>query len=468
MTLRLHDTLTGATRPFVPLEPGHVRMYSCGPTVYGPAHIGNFRSFLFADVLVRYLRYRGLGVTWVMNITDVDDKIIRNATAEGISIGTLADRWLERFQADATALRMTEPDVLPRATDHIPQMVELITRLIEDGHAYRTDDGSVFFRIGSWRAYGVLAKLDPGQLRVGERVEADEYGKDDVRDFAVWKGAKPGEPSWQTDLGAGRPGWHIECSAMSMAYLGPSFDIHTGGVDLIFPHHEDEIAQSEAATGKPFVGTWLHCAHLRLGGAKMAKSVGNISRVVDLLESGVSARALRYSLISVHYRQGLEYSEASLDAATAAIDRLDALVTALDAYREDRADAGDRERVLATTRAAFEAALDDDLNVSAALAAIFDLVRELNRRLADRALSTGDAARALAFLRELDVVLAILPDPADDLPPAARELLDAREAARAGRDWAASDRLRDDLMALGVAVEDTRDGQRWRRLESVR
>jgi cysteinyl-tRNA synthetase len=255
---------------------------------------------------------------------------------------------------------------------------------------------------------------------------------------------------------------------MSMAYLGPSFDIHTGGVDLIFPHHEDEIAQSEAATGKPFVGTWLHCAHLRLGGEKMARSVGNISRVVDLLEGGVSARALRYSLISVHYRQGLEHSEASLDAATAAIDRLDALVTALEAYGEDRADARDLERVLATTRAAFEAALDDDLNVSAGLAAIFELVRELNRRLADRALSTGDAARALAFLRELDVVLAILPDPADDLPPAARALLDAREAARARRDWPASDRLRDELLALGVAVEDTRDGQRWRRLESVR
>jgi cysteinyl-tRNA synthetase len=468
MTLRLQDTLTGATRPFVPLEAGHVRIYSCGPTVYGPAHIGNFRSFLFADVLVRYLRYRGLRVTWVMNITDVDDKIIRNASAEGISIATLADRWLDRFQADALALRMTQPDVLPRATDHIPQMVELITRLIEDGHAYRTDDGSVFFRIASWPAYGVLAKLDPEQLRVGERVEADEYGKDDVRDFAVWKGAKPGEPSWQTDLGAGRPGWHIECSAMSMAYLGPSFDIHTGGVDLIFPHHEDEIAQSEAATGKPFVGTWLHCAHLRLGGAKMAKSVGNISRVVDLLEGGVSARALRYSLISVHYRQGLEHSEASLDAATAAIDRLDALVTALEAYREDRADARELEEVLAATRAAFEAALDDDLNVSAALAAVFELVRELNRRIADRALSTGDAVRALAFLRELDVVLAILPDPADDLLPAARALLDAREAARAGRDWPASDRLRDELLALGVAVEDTRDGQRWRRLESVR
>jgi cysteinyl-tRNA synthetase len=472
MTLRLRDTLTGAVRPLEPLEAGHVRIYSCGPTVYGPAHIGNFRSFLFADLLVRYLRYGGLRVTWVMNITDVDDKIIRGAAEAGVTIGELASTWLERFQGDATALRMSPPDVLPRATEHIDAMVGLIQTLLDGGHAYRTDDGSIFFRIASWPTYGRLARLDPSQLRTTERVEADEYGKADVRDFALWKGPKPGEPSWDTAIGPGRPGWHIECSAMSMAYLGPSFDIHTGGVDLIFPHHEDEIAQSEAATGEPFVRTWLHCAHLRLGGAKMAKSVGNISRVKDLLEAGVSARALRYALISVHYRQGLEYSEASIDAAAAAIERLDALVAGLDAYRELREDAADLDAVLGAARASFEAALDDDLNVSAALAAVFDLVRELNRRLADRAISTGDAVRALAFLRDLDAVLGILPDPADhladDLPAGARELLDAREAARASRDWSASDRLRDELLATGVAVEDTRDGQRWRRLEAVR
>ncbi|HYK95331.1 MAG TPA: cysteine--tRNA ligase [Candidatus Dormibacteraeota bacterium] len=468
MTLRLQDTLTGSVRPLEPIEPDHVRIYSCGPTVYGPAHIGNFRSFLFADLLVRFLRYRGLRVTWVMNVTDVDDKIIRGAEEASVSIAELANTWLERFLGDVIALRMTPPDALPRATEHIEGMVALIQTLLDGGHAYRTDDGSIFFRIASWPGYGRLARLDPSQLRSTERVEADEYGKTDARDFALWKGPKPGEPSWDTAIGPGRPGWHIECSAMSMAYLGRSFDIHTGGVDLIFPHHEDEIAQSEAATGEPFVRTWLHCAHLRLGGAKMAKSVGNISRVVDLLEAGVSARALRYALISVHYRQGLEYSEASLDAATAAIERLDALVVGLEGYREERDDSADLFGVLSQARTAFEAALDDDLNISAALAALFDLVRELNRRLADRAISTGDAERALAFLRELDAVLAILPDQADDLPAGARELLDAREAARAGRDWAASDRLRDELLALGVAVEDTRDGQRWRRLEAVR
>jgi cysteinyl-tRNA synthetase len=290
MTIHLHDTLSGELRPLEPLDPGHVRVYSCGPTVYGPAHVGNFRSFLFADLLVRYLRFRGLRVTWVMNLTDIDDKIIRGAAAEGITTTALTERWTERFLADAEALRMTTPDVLPRATGHIDAIVDLIATLLERGHAYRTDDGSIFFRIASWPTYGRLARLDPSQQRVGERVVADEYAKDDVRDFALWKGPRDDEPAWDTTIGAGRPGWHIECSAMSMAHLGPSFDIHTGGVDLVFPHHEDEIAQSEAATGQPFVRTWLHCAHLRMGGRKMAKSEGNIARVSDLIVAGTSPR----------------------------------------------------------------------------------------------------------------------------------------------------------------------------------
>jgi cysteinyl-tRNA synthetase len=463
--IRLADTLTGETRSLEPMEPGHVRIYSCGPTVYGPAHVGNFRSFLFADVLVRYLRYRGVRVTWVMNITDIDDKIIRGAAENDEGIDALAARWIDRFRADATALRMTPPDVQPRATEHIPDIVSLVQTLLDRGHAYRTDDGSIFFRIASWPAYGRLARLDPEQLRVGERVEADEYAKDDVRDFALWKGAKPGEPSWQTDIGAGRPGWHIECSAMSMKHLGRSFDIHTGGVDLIFPHHEDELAQSEAATGEPFVGTWLHCAHLQMGGAKMAKSTGNIARVGDLIEDGVSTRAIRLALISVHYRQGLTYSDASLTAAAAALERLDALIAALRSYREETGDDVTLPALLDGARGSFEAAMDDDLNVSAALAAIFDLVREANRRLDNRALSTADAGRIRGLLAELDVVLAILPDEdADELDPELADLVERRAAARAARDWATSDRLRDELAARGIGVEDTRDGQRWRRL----
>jgi cysteinyl-tRNA synthetase len=464
MTIRLQDTLSGETRPLEPLEPGHVRIYSCGPTVYGPVHIGNFRSFLFADLLVRYLRYRGLRVTWVVNITDVDDKIIRGAAAAGTSISELADRWLERFLEDARVLRMTPPDVLPRATAHVPEMVAMIETLLERGHAYRTDDGSIFFRISSWPAYGRLAKLDPEQLRVGERVEADEYGKDDVRDFTLWKGPKAGEPSWETAIGPGRPGWHIECSAMSIRHLGPSFDVHTGGVDLIFPHHEDEIAQSEAATGQRFVGTWLHCAHLQMSGSKMAKSTGNIARVGEVLGSGVDPRALRYALIAVHYRAGLNYTPDSLAAAAAAVDRLDALLAALATYREDAADDAGLPAVLDGARSAFEAAMDDDLNVSAALGAVFELVRELNRRIDARSLSTDDAGRAVAWLRDIDRVLGVLPAEADELPADLRKLLVDRVAARAARDWAASDRLRDELAARGIAVEDTRDGQRWRRL----
>ena len=463
MTIQLHDTLSGLTRPLVPLRDGHVGIYSCGPTVYAPVHIGNFRSFLFVDLLVRHLRWRGLTVTWVLNITDVDDKIIRGAAAAGEGIEVLAGRYLERFLADAATLRMTVPDVLPRATEHIAAMAELIATLLEHGHAYRTDDGSIFFRIASWPAYGRLARLDPEGLRVGERVEADEYGKDDVRDFALWKGPKPGEPSWQTAVGPGRPGWHIECSAMSMAHLGPSFDIHTGGVDLIFPHHEDEIAQSEAATGRPFVATWLHCAHLRMDGAKMAKSTGNIARVGELLDAGISPRALRLALISVHYRASLSHSDASLAAAAAALERLDSLVAALTGYREERADDPTLPDALAKGREAFGSALDDDLNVSAALGAVFDLVRELNRRIERRALSSADAARALEVLRDLDRVLAVLPEPEPGLDPEVTALLEAREAARAARDWAASDRLRDELIARGISVEDTRDGQRLRR-----
>jgi cysteinyl-tRNA synthetase len=468
MTIRLHDTLSGSVRPLEPLAPDHVRIYSCGPTVYGPAHVGNFRSFLAADLLVRYLRFRGLRVTWVMNITDIDDKIIRGAAAEGIPTSELAERWTQRFLADATALRMTTPDVLPRATEHIGAIVDLITILLERGHAYRTDDGSIFFRIASWPTYGRLARLDPGQQRVGERVVADEYAKDDVRDFALWKGPRDAEPSWQTTIGPGRPGWHIECSAMSMAHLGPSFDIHTGGEDLVFPHHEDEIAQSEAATGQPFVRIWLHCAHLRMGGRKMAKSEGNIARVADLIEAGTSPRALRLALVSVQYRMPLEFSDESLAAATAAVERYDTLVTALRTYRSDAPDQPEMATVLAAARDRFEAALDDDLNVSAALAAIFDLVREMNRRIDARHLSTADAGRALDLLAELDQVLAIGPEPELELSEDLRALLDDRARARAQRDWAASDRLRDALLERGVLVEDTRDGQRWRRTEAAR
>ena len=463
MSLRLRNTLGGRLEAFEPLEPGHVRMYTCGPTVYAPAHVGNYRSFIFADLVCRALRFHGLRVTWVMNITDVDDKIIRDAAAAGIGIHELTERYTGLFLEDLARLRVGTPDVLPRATAHIPDMVALIETLLERGHAYRAEDGSVFFRIASWPAYGRLARLDPSQLRQGERVEADEYEKDDVRDFALWKAAKPGEPSWSTTLGEGRPGWHIECSAMSMRYLGQSFDIHTGGIDLVFPHHEDEIAQAEAATGQPFVHTWLHCAHLHMGGRKMAKRTGNFTRPEEVYAMGFSPAALRYALLATHYRSPLEFSDASLAHAAAAVERLTTVVAALEGYAEDRPDDAGLPDLLARSRADFAAALAEDLNISAALAAAFDLVRELNVRLAARSLSTADTARAAAAIRELDDVLAILPAEGQSLDRGLATMLEERAAARAGRDWSRSDELRDALAAAGVIVEDTRDGQRWRR-----
>jgi cysteinyl-tRNA synthetase len=465
MTIHLFDTMAGATRELVPLEPGHIRIYTCGPTVYGPAHVGNFRTLAASDLLVRYLRYRGYRVTWVMNVTDIDDKIIKRAREEGISVGELASHYELQFLSDLDTIGIARPDVMPRATEHIPQMVELIQKLLAGGHAYVTDDGSIFFRISSWPEYGRLARIDPEGMRVGERVQADEYGKDDVRDFALWKGPSADEPSWDTAIGRGRPGWHIECSAMSTTYLGQPFDIHTGGIDLVFPHHEDEIAQSEAATGKTFVACWFHCGFLQMGGQKMAKSLGNIASVGEVLARGVSSRALRLALISAHYRTPLAFGDESLQAASSAVDRLDALLGALAAYRTDRPDDASLPLLLGATRAAFEAALDDDLNMSPALAAVFDLVRELNRRIDARTLSAADAGRAIAFIRDLDRVLAIAPAAEDRLEPELQLLLDERAAARTGSDWAASDRLRIVLAERGILVEDTRDGQRWRRAE---
>ena len=464
MSLRLHDTLSGETRPFEPLQPDRVGVYSCGPTVYGPAHIGNFRSFLFADLLVRHLRWRGYPVTWVMNITDVDDKIIRGAAAAGETIEELGERYIATFLADAASLRMTTPDVLPRATQYIDEIVALIGTLDRARP-----------RVPHRRRLDLLPDLIVARLRAaGPSRSRRSAGGGAGRERRVRQGRRPrlraveGPEAEASRHGTrrsvpGRPGWHIECSAMSMAQLGPSFDIHTGGVDLIFPHHEDEIAQSEAATGQTFVATWLHCAHLQMGGAKMAKSTGNIARVGELLAAGVSPRALRLALISVHYRAALNHSDESLAASAAAIDRLDTAVAALGSYAEDGPDDATLPAALDAAHDAFGAALDDDLNVSAALAVVFDLVRDLNRRIERRSLSTADAGRALAGLRDLDRVLAILPDPDADVDPAVAALLEARAGARLARDFAASDRLRDELADLGVTVEDTRDGQRWRR-----
>ena len=458
--LHLTNTLGGQLEEFRPIDPGHVRIYTCGPTVYGPAHVGNFRAFLLGDLVRRYLEWSGYRVTWVMNITDVDDRIIRDLQAGG-TLDELTAPHTERFMADMADLRVGPPTHLTRATQHVPEMAALIAKLLGNGHAYRTDDGSIFFRIASWPAYGQLAKLDPSEARVGDRVAADDYGKDDARDFALWKGPKPGEPTWQTEVGEGRPGWHIECSAMSMRYLGESFDIHTGGIDLIFPHHENEIAQSEAATGKHFVNVWLHNAHLVLGGEKMARRVGNISRPAEVYAEGYTGAMLRYALIATHYRAPLDWGDETMDHARAAVERLSTAVTALESYVEERADDATLDEALEVARDQFKAAMDNDLNVSGGLGAIFELVRDLNKRVDARALSTQDARRAAAAIRDFDRVLAVLEEP-QVLPAGAKELLDERAAVRAARDFAESDRLRDELADIGVVVEDTRDGQRWR------
>jgi cysteinyl-tRNA synthetase len=460
VSLRLTNTLGGKVEEFRPIEEGHVRMYSCGPTVYGPPHVGNFRAFLFGDLVRRYLEWSGYRVTWVMNITDVDDRIIRDLGAAGGTLEQLTAPHIAAFLAELERLRIGPPTIV-RATEHIAEMAALIARLLEAGHAYRTDDGSIYFRLSTWPAYGRLAHVDPAAAKRTERVAADDYTRDDVRDFALWKGPREGEPSWDTQIGPGRPGWHIECSAMSMKQLGESFDIHTGGVDLIFPHHENEIAQSEAATGKPFVRVWLHNAHLQLGGEKMARRVGNIARPDEVYAQGYSPAELRYALLATHYRAPLDWSDETLPHARAAVERLTTAVLALDAYEEARADDPAVQQMIEQARAGFRTALDDDLNVSAALAAVFDLVRELNRRVDARTLSTTDARRAAACLRDFDSVLAVLDQP-EQLPADAQALLDQRAAARAARDFAASDHLRDELAELGVIVEDTRDGQRWR------
>ncbi|HUP82817.1 MAG TPA: cysteine--tRNA ligase [Candidatus Limnocylindria bacterium] len=461
MTLHFTNTLGGALEEFAPLDPKDVRVYSCGPTVYGPSHVGNFRAFLLGDLVSRYLRWSGYNVTWVMNITDVDDRIIRDLQAAGGTLAELTAPHVAGFIENLGKLRIGPPDRLVRATEHIPEMASLIARLIANGHAYKTDDGSIFFDISSWPAYGTLAHLDPGAARQTERVAADDYGKEDVRDFALWKGHKDGEPSWATEIGPGRPGWHVECSAMSMKHLGESFDIHTGGVDLIFPHHENEIAQSEGATGKKFVTTWLHNAHLQLSGVKMARRVGNIEKPAEVFANGWTPTELRYALLATHYRAPLEWGDETLEHARAAVERLAAAVAALEAYQEEKADDPDIPAALNSARDAFKLAMDDDLNASGGLAAMMELVRDLNRRVDARSLSNADARHALEAMRDLDQVLGLLPD-AQALPSGAAELLEQRVAARAAKDWAKSDELRGMLAAMGVEVEDSRDGQRWK------
>jgi cysteinyl-tRNA synthetase len=467
--LVLFNTLGRKLEPFQPLVPGEARVYICGPTVYNEVHIGNLRTFLFGDLLRRSLQHLGYRVTQVMNLTDVDDKTIQGAHKAGLSLPEYTGPFIKTFLRDLDTLHMERVEHFPKATEHIPEMIAIIETLIANGHAYETE-GSVFFKIASDPKYGSLSGFDLDQARQGERVASDEYGKEDVRDFGLWKAVKPGEPSWDSPWGPGRPGWHIECSAMSMKYLGETFDLHCGGVDLIFPHHENEIAQSESATGKPFVRTWLHAEHLIVDGQKMSKSLGNQYTLPDLLARGCSPRALRYLFLSVHYRQKLNFTFESLDGAVGALRRIDEMRFRL-GHAEERGEADARlAEAGARLRQDFAAGLADDINFAVALAALFAYVKEVNVAIEEKRIGTGDRQRVLDTLKSVDQVLGVL-DPADwpegqaqdDDGAEIERLIQERNDARKNRDFAASDRLRDELTARGIVLEDTPQGTRWKR-----
>ena len=469
MPMRLHDTMTRQLVEVVPLEPGHVRLYTCGPTVYARAHIGNFRAYVFEDVLRRWLEHRFERVTHVMNLTDVEDKIIRNAVAHGHGLDEETAPWIAAFFQDLDMLGIRRAHHYPRATEYVPQMVALIRRLQARGLTY-ISEGSVYFRIAEFPQYGRLSGASARSLQTGAsgRVDADEYDKEDARDFALWKAVGEDEIGWDTELGRGRPGWHIECSAMSMTLLGESFDIHCGGVDNIFPHHENEIAQSEGATGQPFVRIWCHNAHLRIGGEKMAKSLGNMTTVHDLVESGAARpAALRYLLAATAgYDKPLNYTEESLHAASQQAERWSGFRDRVRDTSPRSEPSGIASRIESAWQA-FSAAMDDNLNLPGGMGVAFDLIREVNRRLDGEGIDAAERELLLRFIADVDDVLGILPladRGADALDPGVQALLDSREEARRRRDFAASDSLRDQLAGYGIAVEDTAQGQRWRRL----
>ncbi|MCX7603734.1 MAG: cysteine--tRNA ligase [Bryobacteraceae bacterium] len=465
MALRFYNTLTQRLEEFRPLDGHTVRMYTCGPTVYHYVHIGNFRTFSFQDVLRRVLRMRGWKLFHVMNITDVDDKIIRNAVAEGKSLKEYTAPYTEAFLEDAAKLRLERPEKLVFATDHIPDMVEAIRRLAERQHTYESE-GSVYFRISSFPEYGKLSHTNFSGNIAGARVDVDEYEKADARDFVLWKARKPGEPYWDTPLGPGRPGWHIECSVMAMKYLGETIDIHTGGVDLIFPHHENEIAQSECITGKPFARFWLHAEHLMVEGQKMSKSLGNFYTLRDILARGWAPEAIRYLLISAPYRKQLNFTFDGLKAAASAIERLRNFQTRLETERFDPGIDEDQEQRAAKALADYHEGLDDDLNTADALGAVFEFIRETNIAMDQGRFRAGNVASAKKLLGDFDLVFDVLrPTLAEGAlsDEEVEALLKERTEAKKARDFARADQIRAMLLEKGIVVEDTRDGVRWKR-----
>jgi len=467
MALQFYNSLTRKKEEFIPLDPPRVGMYTCGPTVYNYAHIGNLRTFMFEDLLRRYLNYRGYVVRHVMNLTDVEDKIIRTCRETGESRESLTARYTQAFFEDLDALGIERAEAYPAATDHINDIVAAIKRLIEKGHAYEVD-GSVYFRLSSFPDYGKLSHFDISQLQSGAsgRVDHDEYETDDVRDFALWKAydEDDGDVYWETELGKGRPGWHIECSCMSMKYLGESFDIHCGGIDNLFPHHENEIAQSEAATGKPFVRYWLHSAHLLVENKKMSKSAGNFHTLRDLLDMGHDPLAIRWVLLSTHYRQPSNFTFEALAAAGRSLQRIRDFRIRLSELRQP--DGIDLQNACEACETLFREALDDDLNISAALASVFEFIRQVNVQLDQFTVGRGGAERALALLDRLNAVTGVFAPPiAEEAPQDVLDRVAARTQARRDKDFALADAIRDELAESGWLIEDTPDGPRVKRAD---
>jgi cysteinyl-tRNA synthetase len=472
MGLKLFNTLSRSVQEFAPLAPPKVGMYCCGPTVYDFAHIGNWRTFVFADLVRRYLEFKNFQVTHVMNITDIEDKIIKRVRETKTTLPAFTGKFEAAFFDDLKTLNCLSPHQTPRATEHIPEIISLIEKLIARGIAYKASDGSVYFSIEKYRGcgcnYGQLLKLNFDEMRAGERVKSDEYAKESIADFALWKSRAPddGEIFWPSPFGEGRPGWHIECSAMSMKILGTSFDLHLGGEDLIFPHHEDEIAQSEGATQKPFVKYWMHGAHLLVEGKKMSKSLGNFFTLRDLLAKGFTGREVRYLLLTAHYRETFNFTLDGLAGAKTALARIDECVAKL---RERAADMLSLEKnpgqnSVISLLPSFTAALDEDLNISGAWGAMFEWIREVNRRLAEHSLSPTAAETALTEWNKIDSVLGIGTKSETEIPAEMLALAEARVAAKKAKDFKRADQIRDELKSKGWVVEDSPKGFKLKKL----
>jgi len=465
MALRFHNTLSQKVEEFAPADGRTVKMYTCGPTVWNYAHIGNFRTFTFVDILRRWLRAHGWKLDHVMNITDVDDRIIQQSMAAGKSLAEYTKAYTAAFLEDAAALRLERPEHLVNATDHIEDMAAAIKRLSERGYTYESE-GSIYFRIASFPGYGKLSHIDMSGIRAGARVDTDRYDKENARDFALWKAPKPGEPFWNTEIGPGRPGWHIECSVMSMKYLGETLDIHGGGIDLTFPHHENEIAQSEALTGKPFARFWLHSEHLILESQTMSKSIGNVVTLRDLMAQGYAPETVRFVLASVPYGKKLNFTMDSLKAAEAAIERLRNFQLRLRTTAFPEGVNEDIERRTRESIQAFRDALDDDLNTAEALGVVYEYVREANTAMDAGQFRAANTAGALDLLEQFDAIFDVLrPTVAEGgITDAEVEALIAeRNAARKARNFARADEIRKRLADAGVILEDTKDGTRWKR-----